>query len=74
MGFVYTFPQYWGNRYMQLLFDEVARLAGQEHVSRVYISTDHIGLYEKNGCKFIEEMAGQDGDLARIYAKEIPSA
>ncbi len=74
IGFVYTFPQYRGNRYLQLLFDEVARLAGQEHVSRVYISTDHIGLYEKYDCKFIGEMADQNGNLARIYAKDIPSA
>ena len=74
MGFVYTFPPYRGHRYMQLLFDEVVRLARQEHVSSVYISTDHIGLYEKYGCKFLTEMTNRDGDLARIYAKEIPSA
>ena len=59
---------------MQLLFDEVARLARQEQVSRVYISTGQIGLYEKYGCKFLTKMANQNGDLARIYVKEIPSA
>ena len=74
MGFVYTFPPYRGHRYMQLLFDEVARLARQEQVSSVYISTGQIGLYEKYGCKFLTKMANQNGDLARIYVKEIPSA
>ena len=74
MGFVYTFPPYRGHRYMQLLFDEVARLARQEQVSRVYISTGQIGLYEKYGCKFLTKMVNQNGDLARIYVKEIPSA
>lgn len=74
MGFVYTFPQYRGHRYMQLLFDAVARLAQQEHVSRVYISTGHTGLYEKYGCKFLTKLTNRNGDLARIYVKEIPSA
>lgn len=73
MGFVYTFPQYRGHRYMQLLFDEVTRLARQEHVSKVYISTGEKGLYEKYGCKFIGEMPNKSGVPARIYAKEIPS-
>ena len=74
MGFVYTFPQYRGHRYMQLLFDEVVRLARQEQISRVYISTGHTGLYEKYGCKFLTKLANRNGDLARIYVKEIPSA
>lgn len=74
MGFVYTFPQYRGHRYMQRLFDEVARLARQEHISKVYISTGEKGLYEKYGCKYIGEMPNQNGVPARIYVKEIPSA
>ena len=74
MGFVYTFPQYRGHRCMQRLCVEVARLARQEHVSKVYISTGEKGLYEKYGCKFIGEMPNQNGVPARIYVKEIPSA
>lgn len=71
MGFVYTFPQYRGNRYVGLLFDEVTRLAKEAHVSDVYISTNHIGLYEKYGCTFKCLMNTMGGDIARVYVKHI---
>lgn len=71
MGYVYTFPQYRGHRCMQLLFDEVVRLARQEQVARVHISTGHTGLYEKYGCKFLTMLPNRNGDLARIYVREI---
>ncbi len=49
IGFVYTFPEHRGHRYMGLLFEEIEHLAKEEHMPEVYISTNHIGLYEKYG-------------------------
>ena len=54
-GFVYTFPQHRGHR-VEILIDEVERLAKNEGVSEVYISMNHVGLYEKYGCEFKTEM------------------
>lgn len=71
MGFVYTFPEYRGHRYAGLLMDEVERLAKKDGVSKVYISTNHVGLYEKYGCEFMTEMKDMDGELSRIYVKKI---
>ena len=71
VGFVYTFPEYRGHRYAGLLMDEVERLAKKDGVSKVYISTNHVGLYEKYGCEFMTEMKDMDGELSRIYVKKI---
>ena len=71
MGFVYTFPEHRGHRYMGLLLAEIERLAKEEHISEVYISTNHIGLYEKYGCEYRTQMSDMDGELSRIYVKKI---
>lgn len=71
MGFVYTFPEHRGHRYIGLLMDEVERLAKTKGVSEVYISTDHVGLYEKYGCEFKAEMKDMAGELSRVYVKRI---
>ncbi|MCR5675334.1 MAG: GNAT family N-acetyltransferase [Lachnospiraceae bacterium] len=73
MGFVYTFPKYRGHHYMGILMEEIERLAMKDGVSEVYISTDHIGLYEKYGCVFRTEMNDRNGVPCRIYAKKIPT-
>ena len=71
VGFVYTFPEHRGHRYMGLLFEEIERLAKEEHITEVYISTNHIRLYEKYGCEYRTQMNDMDGELSRIYVKKI---
>ena len=71
MGFVYTFPEYRVHRYVGLLMAEIDRLAKDEGVSEVYISTNHIGLYEKYGCEFKCEMKDMDGEMTRVYVRRI---
>ena len=73
MGFVYTFPEHRGHHYVGLLMEEVERLAIKEGVSEVYISTNHIGLYEKYGCEFKAEMHDMSGELSRVYVKKVPT-
>lgn len=69
MGFVYTFPKYRGRHYMGELFREVERLAKEEKVQDIFISTDHEGLYEKYGCEFYRMMEDIKGYPARVYRK-----
>ena len=71
MGFVYTFPEHRGHRYIGKLFDEIERIAREEGISEVYISTNHIGLYEKYGCEYKTQMNDMDGTPSRIYVKKI---
>ena len=71
MGFIYTFPKHRGHRYAGLLFKEIERLAWEEGVTAVYISTNHIGLYEKYGCEFLTMMDDMDGNPSRVYVKKL---
>jgi len=70
LGFVYTFPKYRGHRYAGLLFKEAERLAKEEGKSSLYVSTDHIGLYEKYGFAFREEAQSIYGEVSRVYEKK----
>ena len=71
VGFVYTFPEYRGHRCAGLLFDEVERLARERGVREVYLSTNHVGLYEKYGWEFFDIMEDMDGEPSRVYVKRI---
>ena len=70
VGFVYTFPAYRGHRYVGRLFEEADRLAREEHVTQLYVSTNHTGLYEKYGCTFLTEMKDREGVWSRIYVRK----
>ncbi len=71
IGFVYTFPEYRGHRRAGLLLEEAERLAKEEHVSELYISTNHVGLYEKYGYEYKTTLTDIDGSPSRVYAKRI---
>ena len=71
IGFVYTFPQYRGHRYMGQLFEEIKSISKEKHVDKVYISTNHVGLYEKYGCEYFTQMKDMNGELSRVYVKRI---
>ncbi len=71
VGFVYTFPQYRGHRYMGKLFQEIEKIAKAENVREIFISTNHTGLYEKYGCEFYQIMNDMNGEPSRVYRKRV---
>lgn len=71
MGFVYTFPKYRGHHYMKYLFEEVNKLAKLDGYKEVYISTGHVGLYEKYGCIYKETIHDIDDKICRVYIYKI---
>ena len=73
MGFVFTRPEHRGHRYIALLMEEVEKLAREEGISEVYISTSHVGLYEKYGCELKTKLKDMNGELSRVYVKKIES-
>ena len=70
VGFVYTFPEHRGHRFAGLLFEEIERLAAEEDVPEVYLSTNHAGLYEKYGFEYLAQKTDIDGNPTKVYVKK----
>ncbi|MBT9776004.1 GNAT family N-acetyltransferase [Clostridium sp. MCC353] len=71
IGFVYTFPQYRGRRYVGRLLDFAQKTAKNDGANQVYISTGEIGLYEKYGYSFYQMMKTKDGADTRVYTRKL---
>lgn len=66
IGFVYTFPAYRGRRFSGQLIGYIQKEAAAQGHDRVYIATDHVGLYEKYGYTYLENRIDCWGDDSRI--------
>lgn len=71
IGFVYTFPQYRGHRYMGSLLDAAYDAARKDGAKEIYISTGETGLYEKYGYTFYQMMKDMHGEDSRVYRREV---
>lgn len=71
IGFAYTFKVYRGRRLLGLLINYAVELAKGQKQYCIYLSTDHIGLYEKYGFEYLTEGMSIYGDISRIYVKHI---
>lgn len=69
IGWVYTFPQYRGHRYVGKLLSYAEALAKTDGINSIYISTNHNGLYEKYGYEFFEMMKDIHGEDSRVYIR-----
>lgn len=69
LGFFFTFPEYRGKRYGGKLLAYAAEEAWKRGYHRVYLATDHIGLYEKYGFTYLENRLDVYGEDSRIYVK-----
>lgn len=70
IGFVHTAPEYRGRRCAGRLIEHACVTASSNAASRVYICTDHIGLYEKYGFTYLENRMSIYGEDSRIYVRE----
>lgn len=69
IGFVFTFPQYRGYRYVGILLEHAFETAKESGAKQVYISTGETGLYEKYGYTFYQLMKDMHGGDSRVYKK-----
>ncbi len=70
-GFVFTQPEYRGHRYAGLLLTHAERRAAQMGYKKLYICTDHVGLYEKYGYTYQENQIDIWGDDMRVLNKDL---
>lgn len=71
IGFVYTFPEYRGKHYSNLLFQFAEKISAEQGFEKIYISTKHIGFYEKYGYEFCQMMVDWRNEEQRIYCKKM---
>ncbi len=71
IGFVFTAPEYRGNRHVGKLIAHAENIAASEGYRMTYISTNHTGLYEKYGYHFLRTAKDIRGEESRVYAKEL---
>lgn len=71
IGFVHTFPEYRGHRYMGIILDSAYKTANNDGAEHIYISTGKMGLYEKFGYSFYQMMKDMDGGDTRVYKIDI---
>lgn len=71
IGFVYTSPEYRGQRESGKLIDYLGEIAHNQGYEKVYICTDHVGLYEKYGFIYMENRIDVWGEDSRIYYKDL---
>ena len=71
IGFIYTAPEYRGNRESGRLIDYLCEIARDKDYKKVYLCTDHIGLYEKYGFIYMENRIDVWGEDSRIYFRNL---
>lgn len=71
IGFVHTSPEYRGHRHVGKLLDHACAVARQHGAARVYLCTDHVGLYEKYGFTYLQNRVDIHGEDSRIYCREL---
>ena len=60
-----------GRRISEKLIDFANAYAKSLGFEKTYIPTDHTGLYEKYGYRFLKEIVNYGGGTDRLYVKEL---
>lgn len=71
IGFVYTAPEHRGHRYAGILLRHGEEMAARQGHRRIYIATDHVGLYEKYGYTYLENRIDYWGKDQQILYKDL---
>ena len=59
-----------GNKISGNLIDFANQYAAQLGFSKTYIPSEHMGLYEKYGYRYVKDIVNYGGDTDRLYEKE----
>ena len=71
IGFVFVKPEYRGHRFSERLLRHCEQQASRLGRDRVYIATDHVGLYEAFGYCYMENRVDYWGEDTRILYKAL---
>lgn len=71
ISMIFVSEEYRGHRISGKLIDFANQYAKSLGFDRTYIPTDHVGLYEKYGYRYIRDIVNYGGGVDRLYAREI---
>ena len=71
IGFVYTVPEHRGHRHAGQVLSHAESVAASRGYRKIYIATDHVGLYEKYGYSYLENRMDYWGSDMRILRKDL---
>ncbi len=60
-----------GHRISEKLIDFANEYAKECGFSKTYIPSEHVGLYEKYGYRYLKDIVNYGGGTDRLYAKEL---
>ena len=68
---IFVTEEWRGMRISQMLIDYANDYARELGFDKTYIPSEHIGLYEKYGYRYLKDIVNYGGDTDRLYVKEI---
>lgn len=68
---IFVCEEFRGRRISEKLIDTANRYAKKLGFERTYIPTEHVGLYEKYGYRYVKEIVNYGNGVDRLYVKEI---
>ena len=68
---LFVSEEYRGHRISEKLIDFANVYAKSIGFDKTYIPSEHIGLYEKYGYRYVKDIMNYGGEIDRLYAKEI---
>ncbi len=71
IGFVFTQPEYRGHRYAGQVLAHAEKVAAKLGYGRLYLETEHVGMYEKYGYEYLENRIDCWGDDVRVLYRNL---
>lgn len=68
---IFVSEAYRGRRISEQLIDTANQYAKAHGFDKTYIPTEHVGLYEKYGYRYIKDIKNYGGGIDRLYVKDI---
>ena len=68
---LFVSEEYRGRRISGTLIDCANRYIRGLGFGRSYIPTEHVGLYEKYGYRYVKDIVNYGGGVDRLYTKEL---
>ena len=68
---VFVSEAFRGRRISEKLIDAANAFASSLGFNRTYIPSEHVGLYEKYGYRYVRDIVNYGGGVDRLYAKQL---